>query len=119
MTHRTLSGAKVRIAPSGEGPEKRLIQGARVALEPLDPDRHGEALYIASHESEEARTFEDDRWLRTKVVETDRLFFAFRDKQSRRPGGMAWRCKRLMSARALRRYGSVSSSKASSTSIWS
>ncbi len=102
MTHRKLSGARVHVPPSGKGPEKRLIEGARVALEPLDPDGHGEALYIASHESEEARSvwsylpdgpFEDralfERWLRTKVVEPDRLFYALRDQQSRRLGGMA------------------------------
>lgn len=99
---RRISDAKVPVAPSGQAPERRILDGVLVALEPLEPDRHGAALYAASHETEQARSiwtylpdgpFEDldsfDQWLRKKAVELDRLFYAFRDKLSGRLGGMA------------------------------
>jgi RimJ/RimL family protein N-acetyltransferase len=99
---RTISGEPVREMPSGIAPERRHLEGPRVVLEPLDPARHGESLYAASHDSEQAKRvwtylpdgpFEDatsfGRWVERMASEPDRIFFAFRDKQSRRIGGMA------------------------------
>jgi RimJ/RimL family protein N-acetyltransferase len=100
--NRKISGAKVPIAPSGKAPESRTLEGRLVALEPLEPDRHGDALYTASHGDEEAKrvwTFLPDgpfadlasftQWLQAKVVEPDRLYYAFRDKHTERLAGMA------------------------------
>jgi RimJ/RimL family protein N-acetyltransferase len=99
---RKFSGEKVSALPSGKTPERRQLEGARVLLEPLDPDRHSKSLYAASHENDEARRiwtylpdgpFEDiasfDQWVKRMTMEPDRLFFAFRDKATDRLGGMA------------------------------
>jgi RimJ/RimL family protein N-acetyltransferase len=99
---REISGQKVRPLPSGVAPDRRQIDGILVLLEPLDPDRHADALYAASHETDEARRvwtylpdgpFEDlasfKQWVRRMAEEPDRIFFAFRDKVTRRLGGMA------------------------------
>lgn len=101
-SQRKLSGARVAFAPSGRAPERRRLEGERIALEPLEPERHGDALYAASHGSEEAKriwTYLPDgpfadlasfrRWLDPKPFEPDRLYYAFRDKRSQRLGGMA------------------------------
>lgn len=99
---RELSGDKVEALPSGRAPQARVLEGRRVRLEPLDPDRHGAALYSASHEGDEAKrvwTFLPDgpfselasfrQWAIRMAAEPDRLFFAVRDKPSERLGGMA------------------------------
>jgi RimJ/RimL family protein N-acetyltransferase len=99
---RKISGEKVPVLPSGHAPEKRPLEGALVLLEPLDPDRHGPALYAASHEDDEARLvwtylpdgpFEDlvafRQWATRMAMEPDRVFFAFRDRRTGRLGGMA------------------------------
>jgi RimJ/RimL family protein N-acetyltransferase len=98
---RRISGDEVPVLPSGNAPERRPLDGNLVRLEPLDPDAHGEGLYAASHKDEEAKgvwtylpdgPFEDlasfKQWVRRMVKEPDRLFYAFRDKQSERLGGM-------------------------------
>lgn len=99
---RNISGERVLALPSGSAPERRQLEGTLILLEPLDPDRHSEPLYSASHENDEARRvwtylpdgpFADiasfDQWLKRMAVEPDRLFFAFRDKHTGRLGGMA------------------------------
>jgi RimJ/RimL family protein N-acetyltransferase len=99
---REISGDKVAPLPSGIAPERRRLEGPRVLLEPLDPERHSESLYAASHESDEAKEiwtylpdgpFEDlasfRRWVERIAIEPDRLFFAFLDKRTGRLGGMA------------------------------
>ncbi|HKD41425.1 MAG TPA: GNAT family protein [Myxococcaceae bacterium] len=99
---RTISGERVLAPPSGKAPERRRLEGALVLLEPLDPSRHSKPLYVASHETEEARRiwtylpdgpFPDfasfDQWARRIAVAPDRLFFAFRDKHTDQLGGMA------------------------------
>jgi RimJ/RimL family protein N-acetyltransferase len=100
--NRGISGERLSCLPSGEAPERRRLQGALILLEPLDPDRHSKPLYEVSHATDEARRiwtylpdgpFGDfasfDKWVRRIVVERDRLFFAFRDKDTDRLGGMA------------------------------
>ena len=52
---RKISGEKVPAPPTGNAPEKRRMDGRLVVLEPLNPNRHSEALYAASHETDEAR----------------------------------------------------------------
>lgn len=99
---RKISTESVAVLPSGRVPEKRPLEGRLVLLEPLDPDRHSEALYSASHENEEAKrvwTFLPDgpfgdlvsfrQWATRMVMEPDRLFFAVRDRRAERLGGMA------------------------------
>jgi RimJ/RimL family protein N-acetyltransferase len=99
---RDISGETVRALPSGDTPERKRLEGTLVLLEPLDPDHHADALYTASHESDEAKRvwtylpdgpFEDldsfTRWIERMAVEPDRLFFALRDKVTGRLGGMA------------------------------
>lgn len=99
---RKISGERVLALPSGSAPERRQLEGTLVLLEPLDPNRHSEALYAASHENEDARRVwtylpdgpfaniaSFDQWLKRMAVEPDRLFFAFRDKHTERLGGMA------------------------------
>lgn len=99
---REISDERVLAVPSGVAPERRQIDGMLVLLEPLDPDRHADALYAASHDNDEAKRvwtylpdgpFDDfasfNRWVRRMAEEPDRLFFAFRDKATGRLGGMA------------------------------
>ncbi|HSD52826.1 MAG TPA: GNAT family protein [Burkholderiales bacterium] len=99
---RTVSGERVSPLPAGKAPERRRLEGTLLLLEPLDPDRHSESLYAASHESDEASRvwtylpdgpFEDlasfAQWVRRMAAEPDRLFFAFRDRHTGRLGGMA------------------------------
>lgn len=100
--NRKISSEKVAALPSGSAPQRRQLEGTLVLLEPLDPDRHSESLYAASHDNDEARrvwTYLPDgpfaniasfrQWLERKAVEPDRLFFAFRDKHTEHLGGMA------------------------------
>jgi RimJ/RimL family protein N-acetyltransferase len=100
--NRGITGERVSALPSGKAPEPRQLQGTLVLLEPLDPDRHSKPLYEVSHETDEAKRiwtylpdgpFEDfasfDKWIRRIVVERDRLFFSFRDKDTDRLGGLA------------------------------
>jgi hypothetical protein len=51
---REISNREV-VAPSGRAPEKRPMQGRLARLQPMDVERHAEGLYIASHDSEEAK----------------------------------------------------------------
>jgi RimJ/RimL family protein N-acetyltransferase len=100
--HRRISGDEVPLLPSRGAPERRVLDGRLVRLEPIVPDIHGEDLYVASHGSDEAKAvwtylpdgpFANlyclDQWLRRIVREPDRLWYAFRDKRSQRLGGMA------------------------------
>lgn len=88
--------------PSGKAPEGRPLEGGVVVVEPLEPERHAEALYVASHETAEARDvwtflpdgpFEDlasfKAWMSAMRVAPDRAVFAFRDKATGRAAGMA------------------------------
>jgi RimJ/RimL family protein N-acetyltransferase len=84
-------------------PERAPLIGTAVRLEPLDPERHGRALFIASHEEEGAgeRLFrylpygpfvgfeEFTAWLDQCAASTDPLFFAVVDMETDTPRGMA------------------------------
>lgn len=99
---RRLSGDKVPVLPSGMVPGARVLEGSLIALEPLEPDAHGEDLYRVSHEDDEAKAvwlflpdgpFRDrasfKQWVHLMARDSDRAFYAFRDKHTRRLGGMA------------------------------
>jgi RimJ/RimL family protein N-acetyltransferase len=101
-TKRSLSGEPVATPPSGRAPERVTMRGRLVTVEPLDPARHGEELYAASHETAEARRiwsylpdgpFADrsafDAWLAGMRTATDRVVFAFRDLATGSAAGMA------------------------------
>jgi len=99
---RSASGNRVEMLPSGRAPERCVLEGRLVILEPMDARRHAEPLYHASHDTADARQiwtylpdgpFENPAtftaWLAAMVVADDRCVFAFRDKQSGRTAGMA------------------------------
>jgi RimJ/RimL family protein N-acetyltransferase len=99
---RSVSGNRIESLPSGKAPERPVLEGRLVVLEPMEPERHAEPLYLASHETAEAKEiwsylpdgpFEDlvtfTAWLGAMVVAPDRAVFAFRDKASGRAAGMA------------------------------
>jgi RimJ/RimL family protein N-acetyltransferase len=98
---REISGEAVR-PPPGRSPERRLLEGRYVLLEPLDASRHAAPLYAASHESDGAKgvwTYLPDgpfpdfgafcHWFDRMATEPDRVAVAFRDKATGRLGGMA------------------------------
>jgi len=102
MSDRSVSGNRVETLPSGKTPERRVLDGRLVTLEPVELERHAEPLYAASHETAEAKRiwsylpdgpFEDlatfTTWLGAMAAAPDRAVFAFRDKASGRAGGMA------------------------------
>jgi RimJ/RimL family protein N-acetyltransferase/GNAT superfamily N-acetyltransferase len=80
-------------------PERRVLEGRYARLEPLDPDRHGEALFESARASgtegrfrylpddppEDRATF--DVWLARVVASHDPLFFAVVDRATDRAEG--------------------------------
>jgi len=99
---RPLSGASLEHWPSGMVPARLPLEGKVVALEPLDPARHGAELYQASHGSEESRRVWDylpdgpwpdapafEGWLKDMAAAFEYVFFALRPKGSGRASGMA------------------------------
>ena len=99
---RFVSDNRIETLPSGRAPEERVLDGRLVILEPVDSERHAQTLYLASHETAEAKeiwSFLPDgpledlatftAWLGAMAVAPDRAVFAFRDKASGRTGGMA------------------------------
>lgn len=98
---REVSGREVR-APSGRSPESRPMQGRLARLEPMEVERHAEALYLASHDSDEAKrvwtylphgpfdglpAFRE--WAAQMLQRPDRMFFAIRALGAERLAGMA------------------------------
>jgi RimJ/RimL family protein N-acetyltransferase len=100
---RTISGEPVDRLPSSRFPLRTRFVGAFAALEPLDPQAHGEDLYALSHDGSEAgrrlwdylaygpfpdrRAF--DQWLRDQAAAPEPLIFAVRDLASGLAAGMA------------------------------
>ena len=52
---RTLDGGPVSSLPGGCVPARQPLQGRHVRLEPMDPERHTDELFAASHASHDAR----------------------------------------------------------------
>ncbi len=97
---RPLSGAPAATPPN-LWPPREALEGPRVRLEPLEPDRHAECLYELSHTDEAARAlwtylpygpFEEisafRAWLEERAAEKDPLFFAVHDKALGKAAGM-------------------------------
>ncbi|HET6521535.1 MAG TPA: GNAT family protein [Geminicoccaceae bacterium] len=95
-------GPKVDWRGPARTPERRPIEGDSVRLEPLDPERHGRALYEASHGAGSdphlwrylfVGPFPDEAafraWLDGCARSEDPLFFAIVDRATGRPSGMA------------------------------
>jgi len=80
-------------------PERRVLEGRYVSLEPLDAKRHGDGLYEASTMSDSDSRFrwlfeypptsrnELQPWLEKAQASEDPLFFAVIDKASKRIAG--------------------------------
>jgi RimJ/RimL family protein N-acetyltransferase len=102
LPDRLISDDDVAEPGTGLGPTRTILAGNTVQLEPLDPDVHAAELFVASHDSDEARQlwthlpygpFVDieafTSWLGDRASAADPLFFAVRDQISGRAGGMA------------------------------
>lgn len=80
-------------------PERVPLEGRYCRLEPLDPVRHGEQLFVASSVPDAAARFlylfedapasraEFDAWMVAKAASVDPLFFAVIDKRTGRTEG--------------------------------
>ncbi len=102
MADRNLTVAEVAARP-GRAPRRADLPGAFVQLEPVDPARHAAELFAAATEDQTAGPelwtympygpFEDlaafTGWLQDRAAGDDPLFFAVRDKETGRAGGMA------------------------------
>jgi nicotinamidase-related amidase/RimJ/RimL family protein N-acetyltransferase len=81
-------------------PSRRVLAGATVRLEPIDPKTQGHALYEASHDPRDTGLWEylpvgpfpDEEsfltWLITAARSEDPLFLAVVDQETDRPSGM-------------------------------
>jgi RimJ/RimL family protein N-acetyltransferase len=81
-------------------PARRVLAGATVRLEPINPPRHAHALYQASHDPRDTGLWEylpvgpfpDEEsfttWLVTVAAADDPLFFAVVDQETGQPAGM-------------------------------
>ncbi|MCP9489311.1 MAG: GNAT family N-acetyltransferase [Solirubrobacteraceae bacterium MAG38_C4-C5] len=101
MTAETQQGVHLADWKPARAPEHRMLQGDRVALEPLEPDRHADDLFAAAQgpgadpglwrylsygpfaEAGELRA-----WLVERAACTDPLFLAVVDRATGRAGGV-------------------------------
>jgi RimJ/RimL family protein N-acetyltransferase len=94
-------GALVDPLPSERTPERAMLAGADVRLEPVDVAAHSASLYALSHAQPEdaalwtylpygpfAGQGEFERWLEERVRSSDPLFFAVIEEPSGRACGM-------------------------------
>jgi RimJ/RimL family protein N-acetyltransferase len=99
---RAISGEELQDRPPGLWPARSALSGRDVALEPIDPRRHGSDLFLLSHAGDKTRDlwtympygpFADavafEGWLRGCAAASDPIFFAVRDRQSGQAAGMA------------------------------
>jgi RimJ/RimL family protein N-acetyltransferase len=92
-------GPRVRDSRPAPRPERTALPGQYCRLEPLDPQRHGDALYAASTPPDAARRFrylfeeppasrrEFDDWLARAAASEDPLVFAVVDLRTGRAEG--------------------------------
>lgn len=98
---RRLSNHFVEPLPSGMAPQRALLTGRFVRLEPLDPLAHAKELYEASHYDAEARKLWEfildgpwpdlehfEHWLRESVHQVERIVFAIRSEDTGKASGM-------------------------------
>ncbi len=99
---RPLSGAVVETLPSALAPARTVLEGHHVRLEPMNATEHTEALYHASHDSEQALKVWDyllsGPWpdvesyrsvIRQQSAELDPVFFAIRSLDTGQVCGQA------------------------------
>jgi RimJ/RimL family protein N-acetyltransferase len=102
LPERQISDTQIERAPSGVRPERTIITGVMVQLEPVDPVAHVADLFRATHADAAGENVwrylaygpfpnEADMrsWLDERSQSADPLFFAIRDRASGRAGGMA------------------------------
>lgn len=84
-------------------PRREVLDGVRVRLEPLDPERHGADLYAGGHDGspDAERSWEylpygpfssqaeHRSWLQAQAAADDPLFFAIAEKPEGRAAGLA------------------------------
>ena len=102
VANRPLSGEPVVPLPTGMLPGRQPLDGVSARLEPIDPARHADELYAASHGVAggaelwrflpygpwaDVGAFQG--WLRDCAAVHDPLFFAIRDSTSGQARGMA------------------------------
>ncbi len=101
MTSETQQDVRLAGWQPARPPEHRTLQGDRVRLEPLDPDRHCDDLFVAAQGPGAdpdiwrylsygpfARAQELRAWLLERAVSTDPLFLAVVDRATGRAGGI-------------------------------
>ena len=99
---RDLSGATVDPIPPGLCPARTPLDGRYARLEPVDPRRHAEELWAASHTGQDDERIWDylgygpflnlenfRNWLRDCAAVADPTFYAIRSGQSGPAAGMA------------------------------
>lgn len=99
---RPLSGAEVSAPPPALAPARIKLEGEYVALEPMRADQHAEALYQASHGSEQGLKIWDylayGPWsdlssytvaIKQQSADPNQIFFALRCKASNEVCGQA------------------------------
>jgi RimJ/RimL family protein N-acetyltransferase len=81
-------------------PERAVLVGVTVRLEPVDPGRHAAALFAAGHDERDPRLWDYmsvgpfanqdafTAWLQTAAASSDPLFFTVVDQETNRPSGM-------------------------------
>jgi len=81
-------------------PERAILAGATVRLEPVDPHSHAAALFAAGHDERDIHLwdymsvgpFPDQdaftAWLQTAAAPSDPLYFTVIDQETNRPSGM-------------------------------
>jgi RimJ/RimL family protein N-acetyltransferase len=95
-------GLPVEPLPSGRAPERAVLTGAYVRLEPVDVAAHGGSLYRLSHgRPEDAALWtylpygpfpdrdEFESWLAERARSSEPLFFAIVDRETGKASGMA------------------------------
>jgi RimJ/RimL family protein N-acetyltransferase len=98
---RQLSNHLVEPLPSGMAPQRAILKGRFVCLEPVDPSVHAEELYDASHRNAEALKIWEfiphgpwpdqasfERWLRDTVNRLEHVVFAIRSENTGKAAGM-------------------------------
>ena len=99
---RPLSGDPLDHLPSGVSPARTPLIGQSVALEPLQPDKHGDELFHAAHGNEQARQVWEylpdgpwptqvdfDQWLRNAAAPAEWVTYAVCPTDTGRASGMA------------------------------
>lgn len=101
LPERTITGVELEVLPDGRRPERAILAGQMVQLEPLDAAAHAGDLFAATHTDPAGVRVWDylaygpfaseaimQAWVEGRAASQDPLFFAVRDLVSNRAGGM-------------------------------